>query len=87
MVCSARTHGIKGLGSEVVRRCEALAKEKGCTYTYLLATGNYSRRLFDGLGYTHHNTLTYSEFRDPQGELYLKDTREHIAATTWSKPL
>merc|ERR1711874_303921 len=86
-VCSARTHGIRGLGSEVVRRCENLAKEKGCSYTYLLATGNYSWRLFAGLGYTHLNTLTYSEFRDDQGELYLKDTREHIAATTWSKPL
>ena len=86
-VCSARSHGIRGLGSEVVRRCEALAREKGCSYTYLLATGNYSRRLFAGLGYQHLNTLTYSEFTDQQGELYLKDTREHIAATTWLKTL
>ena len=86
-VCSARTHGIRGLGSEVVRQAETLAKEKGCSYTYLLATGNYSRRLFAGLGYSHLNTLTYSEFMDQQGELYLKDTREHIAATTWCKPL
>ena len=59
-VCSARSHGIRGLGSEVVRWCEALAREKGCSYTYLLATGNYSRRLFAGLGYQHLNTLTYS---------------------------
>ena len=86
-MCSARTHGIRGLGSEVVRRCEELAKEKGCTYTYLMATGNFSRKLFSGLGYTHLDTLTYSEFRDERGELYLKDTREHIAATTWSKQL
>ena len=86
-MCSARTHGIRGLGSEVVRRCEELAKEKGCTYTYLMATGNFSRKLFSGLGYTHLETLTYSEFRDERGELYLKDTREHIAATTWLLPL
>ena len=79
-VCSARSHGIRGLGSEVVRRCETLA-------SYLLATGNYSRRVFAGLGYSHLNTLTYAEFRDDQGELYLKDTREHIAATTWCKQL
>ena len=52
-----------------------------------MATGNYSRKIFAGLGYTHLDTLTYDEFRDDQGELYLKDTREHIAATTWYKEL
>ena len=86
-VCSARSHGIKGLGTEVVKRCHDLAKEAGATHTYLLATGNYSRKIFAGLGYTHLDTLTYDEFRDDQGELYLKDTREHIEATTWYKEL
>merc|ERR1739848_336315 len=66
-VCSARTHGIRGLGSEVVRRCEALAKEKGCGYTYLLATGNYSRRLFAGLGYAHLNTSPTQSSRTARG--------------------
>ena len=86
-VCSARTHGVRGLGTEIVRRCDDIAREKGCSYTYILATGNYSRRIFSGLGYRHLNTLTYSEFRDDQGELYLKKTKEHIAATTWLKTL
>ena len=82
-ICSARTHGVRGLGTELVRRCDDIAREKGAAYTYIFATGNYSRKIFAGLGYRHLNTLTYSEFRDEQGELYLKDTREHIAGTTW----
>ena len=86
-VCSARTHGVRGLGTEIVRRCDDIAREKGCSYTHILATGNYSRKIFSGLGYRHLNTLNYSEFRDEQGELYLQDTREHIAATTWLKTL
>ena len=86
-VCSARTHGVRGLGTEIVKRCDDIAREKGCAYTHILATGNYSRKIFSGLGYTHLNTVTYDEFRDEQGELYLKDTREHIAATTWLLPL
>ena len=86
-VCSARTHGIKGLGTEVVKRSDQLAKDKGATHVFDLVTGNYSRKIFSGLGYTHLNTVTYDEFRDEQGELYLKDTREHIAATTFCKQL
>ena len=82
-ICSARTHGVRGLGTELVRRCDDIAREKGAAYTYIFATGNYSRKIFAGLGYRHLNTVTYSEFRDEQGELYLKDTREHIAGTTW----
>ena len=86
-VCSARSHGIRGLGTEVVKRGNNAAKEAGATHTYLLATGNYSRKIFGKLGYTHLDTVNYDEFRDDQGELYLKDTREHIAATTWYKEL
>ena len=84
-MCSARTHGIRGPGTELVRRCDDIAREKGAAFTYILATGNYSRRIFSGLGYRHLDTLTYSEFRDEEGELYLKDTREHIAVTIFSK--
>ena len=56
-------------------------------YLDLLYSGNYSKRLFTGLGYTELTAIKYSEFRDEEGELYLKDTREHIAATTFSKKL
>ena len=41
-VCSARTSGVKGLGTELCKRSESLAKELGCTHTYALVTGSTS---------------------------------------------
>jgi len=41
-VCSARFHGIRGLGTEIVQRAEALAVEMGCTHSYVLVTGKLS---------------------------------------------
>merc|ERR1711892_556052 len=86
-VCSARFHGVKGLGTELVLRGNELAKSKGCSHTFLLATGNYSTKLFKNMGYTQLKTLVYDEFRDSNGELYLKDTREHISCSTFLKEL
>ena len=34
------------------RRTEALAKERGCSHTYAMVTGNYSAIAFDRLGHT-----------------------------------
>ena len=39
-LCSARGSGVKGLGTELCRRTEVLAKELGCTHTYAAVTGN-----------------------------------------------
>ena len=52
-----------------------------------ICSGNYSKKLFVGLGYTQLKAVNYDEFRDEQGQLYLQDTREHIAATTFCKQL
>ena len=41
-VCSARSHGIRGLGTELVRRSEVLAAERGCTHVYALLTGEHN---------------------------------------------
>ena len=38
-VCSARGSGVKGLGTELCKRTETLAKELGCTHTYACVTG------------------------------------------------
>ena len=34
------------------RQSEALAKERGCSHTFVLATGKYSAAVFDKLGHT-----------------------------------
>ena len=39
-VCSARSHGVRGLGTELVRRSEILAVERGCTHVYAALTGD-----------------------------------------------
>ena len=86
-VCSARNSGVKGLGTELCRRAESLAKELGCTHTYVCVTGNYSRRIFEKLGHTILSEVVYADFKDANGELYLKDTREHFSVITCVKEL
>ena len=41
--------------------------------------GLYSQRVFEKLGHTVINRVMYEEFRDENGELNLKDTREHTS--------
>jgi len=86
-VCSARTHGIRGLGTEVVRRSEILAAELGCTHTYSSVTGIYSQKIFENLNHTTLTTIYYADYKDENGDLYLKDTREHTCVITNFKKL
>ena len=84
-ICSSRSSGVRGLGTELVRRGELLAKSLDCQYIYTIVTGNYSKRIFDNLGYSAIKHLEYSKFRDASGQLYLPDTREHLGCTTYVK--
>ena len=101
-VCSARDSGVRGHGTELCRRTEELAKELGCSHTYAMVTGNivvvfivktevisgkYSRRIFERLGHTILTEVIYADFKDENGELYLKDTREHLSCITCVKEL
>jgi len=86
-LCSARWHGFRGLGTELVRRTEALAKENGCTHTYAIVSSKYSSPIFDRLGHTMVKSLAYADFVDSNGEVYLKDTREHTEARVYVKAL
>jgi len=84
-LCSARFHGIKGLGSELVRQGERLARSQGCTHGYVMVTGNYSAKVFSMLGYKLEHGIRYSDFRDESGNLYITDAREHDRCITVSK--
>ena len=57
------------------------------TFTRTNVLGKYSRRIFEKLGHTILSEVVYDEFRDENGELYLKDTREHNSAITCLKEL
>ena len=52
-----------------------------------LMSGNYSQRIFTKLDHTTLNSVNYDDFRDENGELYLKDTREHVKIITCFKKL
>jgi len=86
-VCSARTSGVRGLGTELCKRTEDLARDLGCTYTYAAVTGKYSRRIFEKLDHTILSEVVYADFKDENGELYLKDTREHLSVISCIKEL
>ena len=84
-LCSSRDHGIRGLGGELVRRCEELSKTRGCTHAVAYTTGKYSKAVFEALGYDSLKSVDYFTFRDGYGQLYLKDTREHTEAVAFIK--
>lgn len=87
-LCSARGHGIRGLGAELIRRSEELGRQRGCDLVCAITTGKYSKLAFERGGYTCIKTLQYRDFVDSKtGELYLKDTREHTEAAAFIKRL
>ena len=77
----------RGLVAELVRRSMRLAEEKGCEYTYILATGEYSARVFAKLGFTVAKEHRYADIRLDNGEEMLRDTREHTTARVVYKKL
>merc|ERR1712183_357003 len=51
LVCVGREARGKGLGMEMIKRSHKLAEKAGCTHTYIIATGKFSQRIFQKLGY------------------------------------
>ena len=49
--------------------------------------GKYSRRIFEKLDHTILSEVVYADFKDENGELYLKDTREHMSVIKCVKEL
>jgi len=53
------------------------AKDNGCEFSYLMATGVYSQSMFKKLGYKVLNEVSYAEMLDPNGHKIVWDHREH----------
>ena len=87
-VCTSKNGRVKGLGTELVKQGEALAKEKGCEYSLNLVTGLYSGIIFrEKCNYIVMKEVIYAEFLDKKGDLYLNDTREHTSCFSCYKKL
>merc|ERR1719445_1074589 len=52
-LCSARGHGIRGLGTELVKRADALALQLGCSHRYVICSGLYSQKVFRNHNWTN----------------------------------
>lgn len=76
-VVVAKDARVRGLGTELVRRSMDLAAEHGCEYMKLLATGEYSSKIFFRLNFNLLNQYEYQNFKDFDGKPLLTDTREH----------
>jgi len=68
---------VRGLGTELIKRSMDLATKLGCDYMKLLATGEYSSKIFFRLNFTLQNQYEYENFKDFDGNTLLNDTREH----------
>ena len=76
-VCVGKEARGKGLGEELIQRCNQIAKANECEYTYLLASGKYSQAIFAKIGYKVLKEFMYEELVDPYGKAIIWDYREH----------
>merc|ERR1712080_195620 len=76
-VVVAKDARVRGLGTELVRRSMELAENHGCEYMHIMATGEYSSKIFFRLNFTLENEYEYKNFKDFDGNTLLNDTREH----------
>lgn len=68
----------KGLGLEMIKRGQKLAKKAGCSHTYVTATGMVSQRIFQKLGYKVLHEVKYADYeKDRKGRPFLDDHGEH----------
>ena len=77
----------KGLGTQLVREGEKLARARGCECARVSATSIYSARIFRKLGWAETGRILYEEFTNQDGEVLVKNTGEHTEWVTFSKEL
>ena len=79
-VCvSPKARGL-GLGKELIRRTNNLAKDKGCSYVYILATSLYSQKIFRSLNFQVHSEKEYETCKNKDGSNFFKDMQVHKSA-------
>ena len=71
-----KTRGL-GLGTELIKRTNAIAKEKDCSHVYILSTSFYSQAIFKKLNFQLVQEQKYGEFKNKDGSDFFIDMREH----------
>ena len=79
-VCvSPKARGL-GLGKELIRCTNILAKDKGCSHVYILATSLYSQKIFQSLKFQVHSERDYDTYKNKDGSNFFKDMGVHKSA-------
>ena len=66
-----------GLGKELIERTNAIAKEKGCSHVYIVATSKYSQAIFKKLNFQVLHETDYIGFKGRNGEDLFKNMKDH----------
>ena len=78
LLCVGREARGKGLGLELIKRGHKLAIQGGCSDTFVMATGMFSQRIFQKLGYTVLHEVKYADCeKDHKGRPFLNDYGDH----------
>ena len=57
-----------------------IAKREECDLVYLMATGNYSQKIYTDMGFETLRTVKYEHFKDSNGQPVLTKTDPHKLA-------
>ena len=66
-----------GLGTELILRTNAIAKEQDCSHVYICASSMYSQAIFKKLNFQVLHEQMYGEYKNPDGSELFIDMREH----------
>jgi GNAT superfamily N-acetyltransferase len=68
----ARAGRGKGLGDKLLKASIQEARDQGCSYQYLLASGIYSQKIFSNNGFVILTEKNYEDFKDNNGKILIQ---------------
>merc|ERR1711935_306562 len=76
LTVSSKSRGL-GLGKELIKRTNVIAKEKGCSHVYIAASSIYSQAIFKKCNFQVLHEAKYEGVKHKDGTELFKDMREH----------
>ena len=76
MTVGPKARGL-GLGTELIKRTNAIAKEQGCSHVYICASSFYSQAIFKKLKFYVLHELLYEGYKNNKGSDFFIDMGEH----------
>ena len=80
LLCVSKKHRGRGIGRILAAKSIELARSELCDSYAVLATSNYSQRIYKELGFDLLREAFYDAFRDEDGAKIINDHQEHKSA-------